>query len=123
MRTLIIFTFLLVSLPAFSYSEREENIFRSIKCLACEGQSVLGSEAEFAKSMRESIRQHIQQGKSDEQIYSLLRKHYGDEIFFEPPFVISTYLLWFLPVLFLILGIILVILVQSKYKPNKQQNG
>lgn len=115
---LAVFAFLLLLSPEIGLSsseyDRERKLLKSIKCLVCEGQSVLGSEAEFAKSMREKVREHIAEGKSDEQIYAEIAAVYGDEVFFEPPFAWQTYILWFFPLIFLVFGIIFVISAQKK---------
>lgn len=113
---------MLFSFPSFSYSQRERDIFKSIKCLACEGQSILGSGSEFAKSMRQAVHEHVESGKTDEEIYSIIRKGYGDEIFFDPPYEKATYLLWFLPFIIVFMGIFLVVFIQTKYKPKIDSN-
>ena len=46
----------------------------------------------------------IKQGLSDEQIYNFLTDKYGEWILYDPKFNKNTYLLWFLPLLILLLG-------------------
>lgn len=87
-----------------SEEERAVEIFRQLKCLACEGQSVAESHADFAKSIRELIRNQIKQGMTDNMIMDSLRENYGDMIFFEPPINMSTFLLWILPFSMIVFG-------------------
>ncbi len=114
----IIFCLVFVSTASYSYSDREREIYKNIKCLACDGQSVLGSEAEFAISMRAMIKSEIVEGKTNDEIYDFIRQSYGDEIFFEPPYQKATYILWFLPFIIIFIGLFLVVLSQKKYKPK-----
>ncbi len=87
-----------------SEEERAVTLFRQLKCLSCDGQSISDSHAEFAKSIRESIRSQINQGMSDKMILDSVRENYGDVIFFEPPLNMSTFLLWILPFSMIIFG-------------------
>ncbi len=81
-----------------------QKIFREIKCLACDGQSVKDSQAEFAKSIRAVIRNKIRDGYNQEKILDFLRENYGDGIFFDPPININTFLLWIFPFVMIISG-------------------
>ena len=58
--------------------------------------------------MRNLIMQEIRSGKSDQEIKNYLREIYGEQVLFEPPFGPYTYLLWLLPAVLLILGVLLI---------------
>lgn len=96
--------------------ERAQKIFREIRCLACDGQSVKDSEAEFAKSVRAIVRQKIKEGYEDKKILEFLRENYSDGIFFEPPLNLSTFLLWILPFAMIISGFMAFVLYLRKQK-------
>ncbi len=59
---------------------RAMQLFTEIRCLVCEAQSIESSNTDFSSSMRELIRQKIQQGKSDEQIKRELSQEFGNQI-------------------------------------------
>ena len=63
-----------------SQERRAMNLFLSVKCLVCAGQSVESSNTEFSFEMRKLIRQKIVTGKSDEQIKLELTKEFGENI-------------------------------------------
>ncbi len=84
--------------------ERAGDIFKQLKCLACDGQSIHDSNADFAKSVRAVVRQKIHDGMDDEMVMEFLQENYGDVIFFQPPLNISTFLLWTLPFSMIIMG-------------------
>ena len=75
-----------------------------MRCLICQGQSVYDSDSEFAISLKLVIKNKIQQGMSEEQIYSFVKIKYGEWILYEPEFNKNTYFLWLLPILMFIIG-------------------
>ncbi len=95
---------------------RTRNISKNVRCLVCQNQSIDESSAALAKDLRILIRIKIEQGNSDEEIYSFLTERYGDFILLNPPFKISTLLLWVLPFVFLAIGIFVIFLHNNKSK-------
>ena len=87
---------------------RARNISKNIRCMVCQNQSIDGSSAPLAKDLRILIRNKIKDGKRDKEIYKFLTDRYGDFILLKPPFNLNTLGLWFLPFIFLILGIYIV---------------
>ena len=86
----------------------ETKIAKNLRCLICQGQSVYDSDSEFATSLKLVIKNKIQQGMSEEQIYSFLKTKYGEWILYEPEFNKNTYFLWLLPILmFIVVGAII----------------
>ncbi len=83
-------------------------LMETVRCLVCQGQSVADSDADMAADMRSFIRDRVSKGESPESIRSWLIERYGDTISYDPPLSISTALLWAAPLLFLILGGLLV---------------
>ena len=82
----------------------ENKIAKNLRCLICQGQSVYDSDSEFAISLKLVIKNKIQQGMSEEQIYSFVKIKYGEWILYEPEFNKNTYFLWLLPILMFIFG-------------------
>ena len=77
---------------------------QKLRCLVCQGQSVYDSDSEFAVSLKLVVENKIQQGLTEDQIYQFLTDKYGEWILYDPKFNKNTYLLWFLPLLILLLG-------------------
>ena len=103
------FLVIIFSLSMFQFSNAIENnlnvkITKNLRCLICQGQSVYDSDSEFAISLKLVIKNKIQQGMSEEQIYSFLKIKYGEWILYEPEFNKNTYFLWLLPILMFIVG-------------------
>ena len=97
---------------------RARNISRNIRCMVCQNQSIDDSEAPLAKDLRILIRNKIKDGKKDEEIYKFLTDRYGDFILLKPPLKLSTLMLWFLPFIFFVIGII-VVFYHNKKSKNK----
>ena len=84
--------------------------------MICQNQSIDESNAALAKDLRILIRNKIQEGKKDEEIYKFLTDRYGDFILLKPPFKLSTLALWVLPFIFLIIGIFVIFFHNRKSK-------
>ena len=82
----------------------ENKIAKNLRCLICQGQSVYDSDSEFAISLKLVIKNKIQQGLNEEQIYSFLKMKYGEWILYDPVFNRNTYFLWLLPILIFLAG-------------------
>ena len=95
---------------------RARKISKNVRCLVCQNQSIDDSSASLAKDLRILIRDKIKEGDSDNQIYKFLTDRYGDFILLNPPFKISTFLLWILPFAFLAFGISILFLNNKKSK-------
>ena len=95
---------------------RARNISKNIRCLVCQNQSIDDSSAPLAKDLRTLIRAKVQENDTDEEIYKFLTDRYGDFILLKPPFKISTFLLWSLPFVFVIIGIFILLVHNKKSK-------
>ena len=93
---------------------RARNISKNVRCLVCQNQSIDDSSAPLAKDLRTIIRNNIVGGSTDEEVYEFLTDRYGDFILLNPPIKANTIILWILPFVFLILGIIIL------YRHNKK---
>ena len=90
------------------YELRARNISKNVRCMVCQNQSIDESSAPLAKDLRILIRDKIKEGNKDEEIYKFLTDRYGDFILLKPPLNSKNLILWFLPFIFLILGIYVV---------------
>jgi len=93
---------------------RARDISKNIRCMVCQNQSIDESNSHLAKDLRILIRNKIKEGNEDEEIYKFLTDRYGDFILLKPPFKFSTYALWLLPFIFLMVGIFVI------YSHNKK---
>jgi cytochrome c-type biogenesis protein CcmH len=83
----------------------------NLRCLVCQNQALSGSESDFAMDVRREMRLMMKEGKSDQEIIDFLVQRYGDFILFNPPVKSYTLLLWFGPLLLLVMGVGILLLV------------
>ena len=104
-----IFLLLAFSKSSFSDDKKLENkINKNLRCLICQGQSIYDSQSDFAESMKLVVKQKIESGMSEEEIYSFFKIQYGEWILYDPQFNTKNFALWLLPILvFLVGGIII----------------
>ena len=85
---------------------RYTQLIENIRCPVCQGQSISGSNSELAKDLREKVREMILDSRSDADIYSFMVERYGDFVVYKPPLNIKTFLLWFAPLVVMILSLL-----------------
>lgn len=93
-------------LPAAADEARAKSLFFELRCMVCAGESVADSPAEVAKDVRKTVRHMVAAGKSDEEIKTFFAAQYGEKILMLPNFNQANFLLWSLPFLLLIAGIV-----------------
>jgi len=97
---------------------RARNISKNIRCMVCQNQSIDDSNASLAKDLRILIRSKIKEGSEDDDIYKFLTDRYGDFILLKPPFKLSTLALWLFPLIFFIIGIVIIFNHNKNYNKN-----
>ena len=69
----------------------QNKITKNLRCLICQGQSVYDSDSEFAISLKLVVKNKIDEGFTEDQIYKFLTKKYGEWILYDPQFNKNTY--------------------------------
>ena len=94
--------------------QRARIISKNVRCMICQNQSIDESDAELAKDLRILIRNKVEEGLSNKEIYNYLTERYGDFILSKPALKINTIVLWFLPFVLLLIGAFFI------YRHNKK---
>ena len=90
------------------YSDETLEISRKLQCPVCEGQTVADSTSKLAVQMRAIIEEKVQAGESEEQIIDFFVARYGESIVTEPPKSGFSLALWWMPVVVVVLGAVVV---------------
>ena len=114
----VILNFNVVNADTININQNE--IFKNIRCLICQGQSIADSNSEFAHTIKSVINDQVNEGKSEKEIYIFLIEKYGEWIVYKPPLNITNFLLWVIPYLSFFLGGFLIFLVLRKSKQNRR---
>ena len=104
--------FCLFLFPKLSFSEDlklENKINKNLRCLICQGQSIYDSQSDFAESMKIVVKQKINSGMNEEEIYSFFKMQYGEWILYDPQFNIKNLVLWLLPIIVFLAGGIIIL--------------
>tara|TARA_Y100000590_G_C15219161_1_gene825545 strand:+ start:172 stop:546 length:375 start_codon:yes stop_codon:yes gene_type:complete len=97
------------------------NIYKNIRCLVCQGQSIADSNSDFAQTIKLVIDDKIKEGKKEDEIYEFLISKYGEWIVYRPELKKTNFFLWFFPYIALLLGGILILsLFRKKNLKNKK---
>ena len=84
---------------------RARSIGQELRCVVCQNQSIDDSSAEVARDMRRAVRERLQAGDSDAQVFDFMVARYGDYVLLKPPFKLGTLLLWLgAPLVLLVAG-------------------
>ena len=83
---------------------RARTISKDLRCLVCQNESIDESNADLAHDLRVLVRQRLTAGDSDEQAIQYIVSRYGKFVLLKPPVEPATYLLWFGPVIVVLLG-------------------
>ena len=88
-----------------SFSEEQTiNITKNLRCLICQGQTIHESNSDFAESMKKYIKGELENGKTNDEVFSSLIEKYGQWIVYDPGISRNTLLLWALPLLLFLIG-------------------
>ena len=88
-----------------SFSDEQTiNITKNLRCLICQGQTIHESNSDFAESMKKYIKSELENGKTNDEVFSSLIEKYGQWIVYDPGISRNTLLLWALPLLLFLIG-------------------
>ena len=90
-----------------SYQARYKDVGGKLRCPKCENQSIADSNSPSAYDMRQELYRLLEEGKTDAQIYEFMVNRFGDYVLYEPPMRKDTWLLWYLPPILVVLGLVL----------------
>tara|TARA_B100000945_G_scaffold319043_1_gene325350 strand:- start:788 stop:1267 length:480 start_codon:yes stop_codon:yes gene_type:complete len=89
-------------------NDEQQSRFRQLsdelRCPMCQNTNLSGSTGGVAEDLRREIHRMILEGLSNEEIEQFMFERYGDFIFYRPRLRAETILLWFGPLVFLIIG-------------------
>jgi cytochrome c-type biogenesis protein CcmH len=106
------------SILSDEYNGRKLEIYKNLRCLVCQGQSIADSNSDFAQTLKLVVHDQIKKRKSNKEIYNFLISKYGDWIVYKPQVNKNNLLLWAIPYLVLLIGGIIIFILSKKRKYN-----
>lgn len=108
-------------------SEEQQQRFRRMsndfRCPMCQNTNLTGSGGGVAEDLRREIYLMIIDGKTDAEIEQFMLQRYGDFIFYKPRLMTNTLLLWFGPLVFLLIGAWIILRIVRRAKPGVEKQN
>jgi|TARA_B110001452_G_C14802844_1_gene280150 cytochrome c-type biogenesis protein CcmH len=118
-KIIIIYFILFSTLQSSEINPDLIEIYKNLRCLICQGQSVADSNSDFASTIKLVVQDQVKEGKTKKEIYEFLISKYGEWIVYQPPLSKNNFLLWFLPYLVLAFGGLIIFFIVRKRRLNK----
>lgn len=83
---------------------RARALFREVRCLVCQNESIDDSTAPLAGDLRKVVREQIAAGRTDQEIRDFLVARYGEFALLKPAVSAPNAVLWGAPLLVLLVG-------------------
>ena len=99
---------------------RYQSLLKEFRCLVCQNQSLADSDASLASDLRQEILRMVQDDKPSDEIYAFMTERYGDFVLYNPPFKLSTALLWLIPFIVLAAAFYGLFSFIAKHRPDKK---
>lgn len=84
--------------------ERAVMLAKQLRCPQCQNQNLVESTSPIARDLRLEVYRMVDEGKSDDEIVSVMTGRFGDFVLYKPRFGAQTALLWLSPLAMLLFG-------------------
>lgn len=100
---------------------RFQTLIAELRCPKCQNQNLADSNSAIANDLRAKVYQMLKINKSDAVIIDYMLERYGEFVLYKPRLSGQTFLLWYGPLLLLLIGIITIIFI-VRYRLKKTSN-
>ncbi|GKX58874.1 cytochrome c biogenesis protein [Leminorella grimontii] len=108
-------------------SVEEEQQFRELtgqlRCPKCQNNSIADSNAPIATDMRNKVFELMEQGQSRQEIVDYMVDRYGHFVTYEPPVTAATLILWIVPALCVVFGIVAIVMLSRRRRTSTAAGG
>ena len=104
-----------------SLDEEAQQLYRSLMCPICPGQTIDQSSSELSTQMRLLVRQKLEQGETREEILLFFVERYGEAVLAEPDKSGFNLIVWVIPFLVILAGGILLWVIIRRWVPGKPE--
>jgi cytochrome c-type biogenesis protein CcmH len=98
------------AIDAYPFSTDEQrnqynSLIVELRCPQCLNTNIAGSDAMIARDLRREVHRLVLEGQSDTEIREFMLARYGDFILYKPQLKAGTVVLWFGPLVFLLIAL------------------
>ena len=101
----------LYPLESTEKQERFRNLLDELRCPKCQNQNIADSDAPIAEDMRNEVYRMVQEGADEQTVVDAMIERFGEFVHYKPAFDARTALLWLLPLIVVLVGLIVVTVV------------
>ena len=95
--------------------EKAQDVYRSLMCPLCPGQTIDQSQSELSAQMRAVVREKLEQGETKEEILQFFVERYGEGVLAAPVKSGFSLVAWFAPITGIVVGGIVLWIVIRKW--------
>lgn len=98
------------SVPEQNYSldEKAQDVYRSLMCPLCPGQTIDQSQTELSAQMRAIVSEKLERGETKEEILQFFVERYGEAVLAAPVKTGFNLLVWFAPIVGIVVGAVVI---------------
>ena len=100
---------------------RFQALSKELRCPKCQNQNLADSNSTVASALRLDLYNLLIEGKADSEIVNIMVARYGEFVLYRPRVSSVTYILWFGPIVLILIGVIVVVVILRK-KPVTKEN-
>ncbi|MDF1760782.1 MAG: cytochrome c-type biogenesis protein CcmH [Coxiellaceae bacterium] len=82
---------------------------QQLRCLVCQNESLDASNAPLANDLKRDVYEMVRQGKTSVAIKQYMVGRYGDFVLFKPKMSGNTLIIWLIPMILLVFGLVSVV--------------
>jgi|SRR5690606_41616785 len=100
-------------LPPFEDPQKQalyHELINELRCPKCQNQTIADSNAPLALDLRERTHQMVADGNNKQQVIDYMVARYGDFVHYKPPVTLATSILWWGPVVAIVVGLLVVLM-------------
>lgn len=91
-------------LPDPAQEARARTLFKEVRCMVCQNESIEDSEADLAVDLRRMVRERVAAGDDDAAVRRWLVDRYGEFVMLRPAFSVGNLALWLAPLAAVLAG-------------------
>jgi cytochrome c-type biogenesis protein CcmH len=96
-----------------------KDLNNTLRCPKCQNNTIGDSNAELALDLRQKVYEMTKAGQSKQEIIDYMVARYGNFVTYQPPFTAGTAILWFGPMLVVVIGFGFILLRSRKQSASK----
>jgi cytochrome c-type biogenesis protein CcmH len=107
-----------------SQRERYHQLSEELRCPKCQNQNLAGSDSQIAGDLRHELHRLLLDGKTDREIKVYMVDRYGEFVLYQPRLQKATLLLWGLPFVLWLVGVVVLgaVVKRRKAKAVEQED-